>query len=119
MGSKFEDLLTKEGETLSYYAHSFESSRNSTTNLKVSNWAAATNITAVVRSQGKVDNPKDVALNETDMIVILTTTAITKLSVVKFQNGYYDLLFVEEQFWKGTRQYFKATCMRRLEFLGA
>lgn len=118
MGGKFDDTLNKEGETLSYYAHSFEDSRNSTTNLKVSKWAVAVDLKAVVRSQPKMDSPKDLGLNETDTILILTTTAIAKLSVVKYQNKYFDILIVDEQFWKGTRQYYKGLCQRRLEFLG-
>jgi len=46
----FDDLISKEGETVQRYVHSL-GSRNSTTNLKVSQWAAAVDITVVVRSQ--------------------------------------------------------------------
>ena len=115
----FDQLIAKEGETVSHYVHSFESSRNSTTNLKVSKWAAAANLTVVVRSQGKVGGPRVEGLTFLDTIIILTKTAVIPLSVIKWKDRYYDILIVDEQYWKSNLQYYKATCQERLEFLGS
>lgn len=116
---KFDDLLTKEGETVGHYVHSFETSRNSTTNLKVSKWAASVDIKASVRSQSKISDPKDMGLHFLDTVVLLTKTTMAPLDVAKWNNKYYDVLVREEQYWKGVLQYYKVTCQERLEFLGA
>jgi hypothetical protein len=116
---KFDDLLNKEGETVARYVHSWETSRNSTTNLKVSQWAASSNIKACVRSQSKTVDHKDVGYHFLDTIILLTKTALLKKDVMKWNEKYYDVLVVEGQFWKGVLQYYKATCQERLEFLGA
>jgi len=116
---KFQDLLSKEGETVSHYVHSFETSRNTTTNLKVSKWAASVNIKACVRSQSKLSDHKDAGLHFLDHIVLLTETVMNPLDVAKWNSKYYDVLLVEGQFWKGILQYYKITCEERLEFLGA
>lgn len=118
MLGKFDDLLSKEGETVSHYVHSLESSRNSTTNLKVSKWAAAVNVTAVVRSQMKTSDILDVAVHSQDSISIMTKTAVARMDVIKWNNKYYDVINVEEQYWKNVLQYYKAICYERLEFLG-
>lgn len=115
---KFTELIAKEGETISLYVHSFESSRDSVTNLKESKWVAATDITAIVRSQpsNKVEEKYGTYDNET--IVILTETAVAQYDVVKWNVQFFDVVLVEEIFWHGTRDYYKATCKRRIEFLG-
>jgi hypothetical protein len=116
---KFDDLLSKEGETVSRYVHSWETSRNSTTNLKVSKWASSADITACVRSQAKTSDHKEVGLNFLDSVILLTKTALVALDVMKWNNKYYDVILVEGQFWKGILQYYKVTCQERLEFLGS
>lgn len=121
LGWSFKQVIAKEGETISYYAHSWESSRDSTTNLKESKWATATNITAVVRSQPSILNEKESGVYEVEYLLILTDpdTALTRLSVIKWQNKYYDIVLVEEIYHKGSLDYYKAHCYERMEFLGA
>ena len=115
---KFDDLLSKEGETVARYVHSW-AARNSTTNLKVSQWAASVDIKACVRSQAMTSDHKESGLNFLDSIILLTKTALVALDVVKWNNKYYDIILVEGQFWKGILQYYKVTCQERLEFLGS
>jgi len=115
----FQELISKEGETLQLYVHTFETSRDATTNLKESQWAAATNITAIVRSQPETLSETSVGLHEAEVILILTTTAITEHSVIKWQSKYYDIIMVEDMYFRKTLDYYKGTCMRRVEFLGA
>lgn len=119
MLGKFDDLLSKEGETVAHYVHSWESSRDTTTNLKVSKWAASVNIKACVRSQSKLPDHKEVGYHFLDSIVLLTKTNIQSLDIVKWNNKYYDVTNNDAQYWKGVLQYYKITCQERLEFLGA
>jgi len=114
----FTDLLSKEGEDISHYVHSWESSRNSTTNLKVSKWATATTVSVVVRSQPSFVEEREEGVHKLDIILVLTITSLSRLDVIKWQNKYYDILMVEEVFFRGTREYYKATCQERLEFIG-
>lgn len=114
----FDSLISKEGESLSHYVHSFESSRDSTTNLKVSKWATAVNITAVVRSQPSIVNETDLGVYEVEVILVLTETGVARFDVLKWNDKYWDVLYSEEVFMKGTRQYYKCTAQRRIEFLG-
>ena len=115
----FQELINKEGETLQRYVHTFESSRDSVTNLKESQYAAAVNITAIVRSQP--ENTLEVALGivEGEAIVILTTTQVAENDVIKWQNKYWDVLMVEDMYFRKSLDYYKCTCVRRIEFLGA
>ena len=55
---------------------------------------------------------------ENDYLLILTKTAVVRLDVLKWQDKYYDVLLVEEMYWKGIIQYYKCHCNQRLEFLG-
>ena len=119
VGSWFSDLIAKEGEIVSYYAHSFSSSRNSTTNLKTSEWAAAANKTVVVRSQPVMFSQDKAGSNTSEEIVILCASELTPLSVVKWGSKYFDIVTSEPVYWKGVQQYFRCLCRRRLEFIGA
>jgi hypothetical protein len=116
--AKFSNLISKEGETISHYVHSFESSRDSVTNLKESKWAAATNITAIVRSQPEALTETPMGVYEAESIVILTETAIAEHDVIKWNNKYYDIVMVEEMWFRKALDYYKGTCVRRIEFLG-
>jgi len=119
MVSRFKQELAKLGETVSYYTHSFEDDRNSTTNRKVSKWAAATDITARVLTQPSSSEEKNEGANTTNSLVFLSDTAMTKYSVIKWANKYYDIILVEEVYWNKVREYYKVTTLQRLEFLGA
>jgi len=114
-------MIDKEGETIEHYVHSFESSRDSTTNLKESQWAAASEVTAIVRSQPSGVNPTEIGTHQVDIIVVLTktTTVPAKHDVVKWNSVYYDVIMVEPIFFRKTVNYYKSTCQRRVEFLGA
>jgi len=118
MVSKWKQELAKYGETISYYAHSL-GSRNSTTNRKVSQWAAATNITAMVRTQPSSVEEKNEGAHTNDTLFILTDTAITKYSVFSWNSKYYQIVMVEETYWNKALEYYKGTAIRMLEFLGA
>jgi len=111
-------MLMLVNENISHYVHSFETSRNSTTNLKVSKWAAATTVSVVVRSQPSFVDVSEVGLHKSEVILVLTTTAVSMLDVILWQEKYYDVMIVEEVYWKGTRQYYRCTCQERLEFIG-
>jgi len=121
MGSNYDQVIDKEGESISHYVHSFETSRDSTTNLKESLWAAATSITAIVRSQPSDIDFDKAGTKQTDIIVILTktTTVPAKHDIVLWNSGYYDVLMVEPIFFRKTVNYYKSTCQRRVEFLGS
>jgi len=114
----FDSLLSKEGENISHYVHSWETSRNSTTNLKESKWAAAVTVNVVVRSQPSITEQKEEGLVQPEIILVLTTTEVIKLDVILWKEKYFDVTMVEEVYWKGTRQYYRARCIERLEFLG-
>ena len=114
----FQELISKEGENISRYVHSFESSRDGTTNLKESQWAAAASITAVVRSQPEATVETPLGLVEGETIVILTTTQVAEHDVIKWQDKYFDIVMVEDMYFRKTLDYYKATCVRRIEFLG-
>lgn len=114
----FNQLVSKSGETVSHYVHSWETSRDSTTNRKVSKWATAVEITAVVRSQPSMLAEIEAGVHETDYILILTKTAVVRLDVMGWKSKYYDVTFTEEMYWQGTIQYYKCHCIQRLEFLG-
>lgn len=119
MGSNYDQVIDKEGEEISHYVHSFESSRDSTTNLKESLWAAAVTITAIVRSQPSSIDFDRVGTKQTDMIVILTKTDVVpvKHDVILWNSDYYDVITVEPIFFRKSVNYYKSTCMRRIEFL--
>jgi len=114
----FDDLISKEGETVSHYVHSWETSRDSTTNLKESKWATAVNITVVVRSQPSFVEERELGLHKIDTILILTKTAVVNLDVIKWNNKYFSVIMVEPIYWKSTIQYYRCTCQERLEFIG-
>ncbi len=120
--SYFSDTISKQGENLSYYAHSYESSRNSTTNLKVSLYAAATTIVGVVRSQPNTITYGESGVFELEIILVLTKTAVAEKDVIKWNNRYYDVELVEDVYWNkrgsSTLQYYKCRCVERIEFLG-
>ena len=116
--SYFDQLIQKEGESLSLYVHSWESSRNSTTNRKVSKWAAAVNIVGTVRSQPSSIDEGEVGVREMDYILVLTKTVVVRLDVIGWKNKFYDVTLTEEIYWKGTIQYYKCHCIQRIEFLG-
>jgi len=115
MVTKFQQVISKEGETINHYVHSFESSRNSTTNLKVSKWAAAVEITAVVP---RFIEEKDFGAHGVEYLLLLTETAVVRLDVIKWQDRYFDVALVENVYWKGALQYYKCHCYERVEFLG-
>ena len=114
----FSEMISKEGETVSRYVHSFESSRDGTTNLKESQWAAATNITAIVRSQPESTVETALGIVEGETIVILTTTQVAENDVIKWQNKYFDVIMVEDMYFRKVLDYYKVTAVRRIEFLG-
>lgn len=116
---KFTELISKEGETVQLYSHSFEASRNGTTKLKESKWAASTDITAIVRSQPETLAEMGVGLYEAETILILTTTAIAEHGVIKWQDKYYDIVMVEDMYFRKALDYYKGTCLRRIEFMGS
>ena len=116
--TKFKQEIFKYGETVSHYAFSL-GSRNSTTNRKVGQWATATNITAIVRSQPSSSEEKNEGANTMENLILLTETSVPKYSVEKWKDKYYDVILVEEVYWNKTLDYYKLTCVRRLEFLGA
>jgi len=118
MGTYFDQLISKEGETISRYVHSFESNRDSTTNLKESQWAAAVDITCVVRTQPKVTEQTELGILELESIVVLTKTAVAQEDVLKWNNKYFDVIGMEEVFFRKVSQYYKVTCIQRMEFLG-
>jgi len=118
--SHFDEMLRKgQSETIQHYVHSFESSRDSTTNLKESQWAAAVDITAVVRSQPLTVEYSELGIKDLEVIVVLTKTTIAEEDVLKWSSKYFDVTMVEEAFFRGERNYYKATCFQRVEFLGA
>ena len=117
--SYFDQMIEKEGEALTHYVHSWESSRNSTTNRKVSKWATAVNITGTVRSQQSSIDEGEVGVRETDYILILTKTAVVRLDVLGWKSKFYDVTLTEEIYWKGIIQYYKCHCIQRIEFLGS
>jgi len=116
---KFSQLIEKEGETISLYVHSFESSRDGTTNLKESKWATATSITAIVRSQPEETVETALGLVEGESLVILTETQLAEHDVVKWQNRYFDIVKVEDMYFRATLEHYKCTAVRRIEFLGS
>jgi len=118
MGTYFDQLISKDGETISHYVHSFETDRDGTTNLKESKWAAAVSISGVVRTQPKVTEQTELGIMELESIIVLTKTAAVQEDVLKWNNKYFDVTGVEEVFFKGASQYYKATCLQRMEFLG-
>ena len=99
--------------------HSWETSRNSTTNLKVSKWAAATTISVVVRSQPAIVIESEAGRSKIDTLLILTTTEVSMLDVIEWQSKFYDVIMVEEVYFRSTLEYYKCTCQERLEFLGS
>ena len=117
--TNFSQLISKEGEVIQLYVHSFEQNRDSVTNLKESQYAAAVNITAIVRSQP--ENTLEVALGivEGEAIVILTTTQVAEYDVIKWQNKYFDVISVQDMYFRKTLDYYRCTCSRRIEFLGS
>jgi len=119
MGTYFDQLISKDGETIEHYVHSFETNRDSTTNLKESKWATASEITAVVRTQPKITSYTELGIVELESIIIMTKTAVAQEDVVKWNSKYFDVLGVEEVFFRKSRNYYKATCLQRVEFLGA
>lgn len=118
----FNSTITTQGENLSYYAHSYESSRNSVTNLKVSLYAAATTIVGVVRSQPNSITYGEDGVYELETILVLTKTVVTEKSVIKWNNKYYEVVLVEDVYWSKrgspTLQYYRCKCDERIEFLG-
>lgn len=114
----FDEMIRKEGETVQHYVHSFEASRDGITNLKESQWAAAVNITAIVRSQPKTVEYTSTGIKSLTTIVVLTKTAVANEDVLKWNSKYFDVVQVEEVFFRNTRQYYKATCVERVEFIG-
>lgn len=118
MGSYFDSLIEKEGETVSYYAHSFAGSRNSITNLKVSQWAAASDTTVVVRSQPSMVEQREEGLLKFEVILILTKTAVAMKDVILWNSKYYEVIMVEPVYWKSTIQYYRCRCQECLEWLG-
>ena len=112
-------MISKEGETISRYVHSFESSRDGTTNLKESQWAAAVNITAIVRSQPEATVETALGIVEGETIVILTTTQVVENDVIKWQDKYFDVVMVEDMYFRAKLEHYKCTAVRRIEFLGS
>ena len=115
----FTELIRKEGETVSHYIHSFESSRDSTTNLKESQWAAAVNLTVVIRSQPEALAEMGIGLYEGEVIVILASTAVSEHDIILWQSKYFDVVMVEDMYFRKELDYYKARCQRRVEFLGS
>jgi len=113
----FDNLISKEKESVSQYVHSF-GSRNSTTNLKVSQWAAATSIDVVVRSQPSIVEEREEGIVKFEVILILTKTAVAMKDVILWNSKYYSVTMVEPIYWKSTIQYYRCTCQEMLEFLG-
>ena len=93
-------------------------SRNSTTNLKVSQWAAAADTVVVVRSQPSMVEEREEGLFKFEVILILTKTAVGMLDVILWNSKYYSVTMVDPVYWKSTIQYYKCTCQERLEFIG-
>lgn len=118
LGQNFDSLIAKEGEAVTWYVHSFETSRDATTNLRESKWTSGVSIIAVVRSQPKVISQIELGLVDLEVIILLTKTQLASLDIVKWNGHYFDVLAVEETFFRGKSQYYKATCSERLEFLG-
>jgi len=118
--SHFDEMLRKgQSETIQHYVHSFESSRDSITNLKESQWAEAVDITAVVRSQPLTVEYSELGIKDLEVIVVLTKSAVAEEDVLLWNSKYFDVIMVEEAFFRGERNYYKATCFQRVEFLGA
>jgi len=115
---KFKEEINRLGETVSYYAFSL-GNRNSTTNRKVGQWTAAADLRVRVLTQPSSVEEKNEGCNTTESLVFLSEAQMTKHSVIKWQDKYYDIIMVEEVYWNRARDYYKATTVRRLEFLGA
>jgi len=105
----------KQGETISRYVHSF-GDRDASTKLKPSTWAAPVDIAATVRSQPNSITIIEGGILEVEQIVLLTSTAIVKRDRFKWNSKYFEALSVDQVFFKGTRQYYKAVCIRVIEW---
>jgi len=105
-------IEAKQGESISHYVHSFAESRDSNTNLKLSSWASPTEIRAAVRSQPTTISVLPIGILEIEVILILTDTAIAKRDRFLWNSEYWEALQVDQIFYKGTRQYYKARCIR-------
>jgi len=115
----FTELISKEGETVSHYVHSFESSRDGTTNLKESQWAAAVDLKVQIRSQPEALAEMGIGVYEGEVIVVLSATAISEHDIIKWQNKYFDVLMVEDMYFRKQLDYYKCTCQKRVEFIGS
>jgi len=109
-------IQAKQGETISHYVHSFESSRDSNTNLKLSEWASPVNITAVVRSQPSTVSVISAGILETEVVLILSNTTLAKRDRFSWNSKYWEAVSIDDIFFKGTRQYYKARCVRVVQW---
>ena len=118
MLGKFSQVISKEGEIEERYRHWFEDNRDATTNLKESKWTLAGDVTAIVRSQPESLSEMVLGLYEGEVIIILTETEVLERDIIKWQYKYYDVVMVEAMYFRKTLDYYKGTCIRRVEFLG-
>jgi len=112
MKMSWSAIEAKQGEDISHYVHSFEDDRDSNTNLKLSEWASPTTIQAVVRSQPTTVSVIPAGILETEVILVLTNTSIANRDRFLWNSEYWEALQVDQIFYKGTRQYYKARCTR-------
>jgi len=97
----WSQIEAKQGEDISHYVHSFEASRDSNTNLKLSSWASPVTIKAVVRSQPTTISVLPAGILETEVILILTDTSIAKRDRFSWNSKYWEALPVDQIFYKG------------------
>jgi len=111
----WSQLEAKQGKTIQRYVHSF-SDRDSATKLKPSTWATPVDIGAVIRSQPNSVSIIPGGILEMEPILILTDTAIVKRDRFKWDDKYFEAISIDKVFFKGTLQYYKAMCMRLMEW---
>jgi len=112
----WSQIQSKQGEAINHYVHSFEDTRDSDTNLKLSSWASPVSINAVVRSQPTSVVVIPAGILETEVILVLFNTALAKRDRFSWNSKYWEALQVDEVFFKGELQYYKATCTRVIEW---
>jgi len=108
-------IESKQGETIQHYVHSFGSA-DATTKLKPASYASPVDITAVVRSQ-----PTSVAIipggvMEVEVVLILTDTSIAIRDRFKWNSKYWEAVSLDEVWFKGSKQYYRASCVEVLHF---
>jgi len=108
-------IEAKQGETISRYVHSFGTA-DSVTKLKPSTWAAPTTIRAAVRSQPGAVELISAGIFEKEVIVVLTDTTVSKRDRFAWNSKYWEVVVLDEVWFKGTKQYYKCTCVEVVQW---